>query len=400
MKHRHLISCLLTLVVLCLLAACGRGEAVVNEEAWSQYQVHGKLAMTDSVPMMVIIADHHGTVDCDTVSIEADGRFDYSGQALTIDELYLSLPSGEVVRMFAAEGRYEVTIDSLNQIFFYPEDSLNHWIQERDKLFASTVAEQMRRETMDSLCRTYSSDVRMGLLLRRQVQALDDSVFVRRCLGRLNPLAKPAWVVSDIDYLLSLKYRQPSSERVRLKPLPKLRCWQDSLLTYDFQASRTQNVLMYFWADYDSTSMDSLRMFAQLTKEYGLYNELAKFERKRGRLPRRIELMSICLHAADSAAWKEVIADIPGIHCLLEAGFSEENVAAWHVNRIPCTMVLDRFSTLLATDVWGKELRQQLDKASVNTDKPEEKTQEPATTTTSTTPQVRKPKGARMESRH
>lgn len=372
----------------------------MNEEAWSQYQVHGTLQMVDSVPTMVIIADHHGAVDCDTVSLGADGSFDYSGQALTIDELYLSLPSGEVARMFAAEGQYEIAIDSLDQISFAADDSLNLWIQERDTLFAGSVTAKVRRETMDSLCRTYSSDVRMGLLLRRQVQAVDDSVFVRRCLGRLNPSAKPGWVVSDIDYLLSLKYRLPSSSRERLKPLPKLRCWQDSLVSYDFQASRSQTVLMYFWADYDSTSIDSLRMFAQLTKEYGLYDQLAKFERKKGRQPRRIELMSICLHAADSAAWKEVIADIPGVHCLLEAGFSEENVAAWHINSVPCTMVLDRFSTLLATDVWGKDLRQHLDRATINTDKPEEKTQEPTTTSTPTTPQVRKPKGARIESRH
>lgn len=396
-----LISTIFSFTLIFLFAACGKGSGDVSAEIKGQYQVRGLLSVADSVDHIIVIADHHSCADCDTVAVAADGSFTYLGETSSIDELLLCLPNGETGRLYAvADGEYEVSVDTLSQLAFAAGDTLNGWLQERNPLFADSIAMDIRRAAMDSLCRTCASDVRAALLLREHLLSLQDSIFVRRCLGRLKPEAKPGWLVSSIDYLLTLKGRQPSTLRERLKPLPSWWCWQDSAVYYSLEQSRSESVVLYFWADYDSVSIDSLKMFRQLADQYGLYDRLGHFDRKKGHLPRRIELVSVCLHAADSAAWKEVIASVPGKHCLRQAGFSDVSVSAWRVGKVPCTLVLDRFSTQLGHDIWGKELRQQLDRAAVNTDKPKEKTETPSEPVVSSKPASRVPKGARTESSH
>lgn len=318
--------------------------------------------------------DGHGSIDFADLPVAwnsapegrfRQGSFFYEGRTERgVDQLYLYDAQGRVHRFFATAGsRITMQIDSLGQMSF-PNDSLNGWLHSAAALLADSVGVEQRRTSMDSLCRAEREDVRVTLLLREHLEAFEDSVFVRRCLGRLSDAAKPTWLMNSIERMLDSRAVVLKSGS-RLRSLPQWRAVGDST-DYDLSATRQQMLLIYFWADFDRPSVDSLKMFNRLARQYGLYDYYAKFDRK-ARQPRHIELFSVCLHAADSASWLRQIEGLEGRHFLLPGGFSHPDIARWRIDRVPAIMVLDRFGTLTGLDLWGDDLRKILNRATVNT---------------------------------
>lgn len=315
----------------------------------NEYAVHASFDVDSTVVLdhLMLYTDSHVALSEDSLFLSTEGTFDIEHRTPGLDELYLCSDYGELCRFYATGGMsVSVAVsgraDSLVATFApAATDSINPWLQGQVKEFdASDV--RLRRTMMDSLCHSMSGDVRCALLLREEVESLADSVFVRQCLGALKAEAKPEWLVKSIDDLLI----STSTLASRNRRLPGNKFVINDTLTYNMAVSRSDYLLVYVWADYDQTSVDSLTMLMELLDdEYYM---------------KRLQIFTCCVGAADSAAWQAVVNDFDGLHVWLPAGLADRRIRNWQVQRVPMLMLLDMYNNQQRRDVWGKELRDAL----------------------------------------
>jgi hypothetical protein len=82
---------------------------------------------------------------------------------------------------------------------------------------------------------------------------------------------------------------------------------------FNFSSLNRGNLLVYFWADYDAPSVAAMR-------------------RLKSKDP-KIQVLTFCLHAADSAAWRKAIASVEGRHVWLSDGMNHPMMRAWGITR-------------------------------------------------------------------
>lgn len=336
------------MLVLCCLAACHDNPQTDDEG--NTYAITASFAVDSTVVLdhMVLYTDTHVALHEDSLFLTPDHNFSLEQKALAINEHYLCTDGGELCRFYATEGmEVNVTIsgkaDSLTYTFAAEHDSINPWLQDQQRLLQQCNA-ATRNTMVDSLCHLMPSDVRCGLLLRDALETLNDSVFVRRCLGALNQEAKPDWLIKSIDDLLLYN----ADYKTRSRRLTAGKFVVNDTTTFDMSQSRSEYLLIYCWADYDTTSIDSLKALDKmLDDDYYM---------------KRLTLLTCCLHAADSASWQKELKDIEGTHVWLPAGLADPRVSNWNAERVPLLILCDMYNNQQQRDVWGKELRNALDR--------------------------------------
>lgn len=225
-----------------------------------------------------------------------------------------------------------------------PTDSVNPWLQAMDKRL-DVKNEHLRHVVMDSVVALPDSSLRTTLLLRDHLMQLQDSVYVRRLLGGLASSAKPEWLMQSIEQLFNEKSREKTYIR-RLTPAV-LEMLNDSV-PFKLADSRSDYLLFYFWADYSEASVDSLKALSKLLKkDYG---------------EKRLQLATCCLHASDSAWWRQQLADVDGLHTWMPGGFSDPRIVSWGVRGVPSLILVDMYNNLNQRNVWGTSLRKALDR--------------------------------------
>lgn len=340
----------------------GCGEKTITLNNSKPYTVVGKLSSAKGTDHIIMLADNHESLSCDTVLLTSDGSFSYTNRTEDVAELYMHLGKDTVYRFYAQAGAAcEIQTDSVGNISFEGKDSINNWLQMTHQKLLLLSKSQVE-EYVDSLSRADSLHVRSIILLREEIELLSDSVHVRRCMGNISQQAKPEWVVDDIEAYWSKKYRSlRKNKRMAVGVFQPL----DEENTYNLRDSRQNSLLMYFWAEEDAASVDSLSVMDELAKEYGLYDYQTDFVKK-NKKPKRLEIISFCLGAKDSTSWKTHIRQVPGKHVLLQTGYADRRIQAWNVQKTPFTIVLDRFSNIQEFDVWGDALTKVLDKTPYN----------------------------------
>ena len=331
-------------LVLCLLGLSSCSDSNLRVANGAPYTLTGMVADTLADSTLTLIIDRHEmyrSVQGDTVPAYeeiilpvADGHFSYQGSApLDADELYLYNSRGRVTRLYGLPGA-----------------SLNVQI-----MADGTISQ----DAVDT------TDVLRALLLRDSIPAIHDSLRVRRTLGRLPDEAKPAWLMQSINLMLD----QMSRGLTKSIRLPRVDVPVADTV-YHILGSRPEALLMLFWSMEDSASMDSLRVFRNIARDYGLYDHAETFAREKSptRRPKahRIELLSICIYAPDSAAWTLATKEIPGRHAILPGGLANPLAVTCQVEHLPWLLMVDRFSNYQTHDVWGDELYKWLDKAPLN----------------------------------
>lgn len=329
------------------LAACHDGNNEAGEGR--SYTVEARFEVDSTVILdhMVLYADSHVSLSEDSLFLSPEGAFSIERRTPGLDELYLCSDGGELCRFYAVGG-IEVRIalsgrsDSLVVEFdSAANDSVNPWLLSQVELLADAAADE-RRAVVDSLCHLMPSDVRCALLLREEIAALSDSLFVRRCLGALDQQAKPEWLLKSIDDLLT----ETSAFLTRSRRQASSKFQVNDTTVFDMGATRSDYLLVYCWADYDQASVDSLKVLAELVgDEYDM---------------KRLTLFSVCLHASDSTAWRQQVKDLDGTHVWLPAGLADSRVRAWGTERVPFLMLCDMYNNQQRRNAWGKELRDAL----------------------------------------
>lgn len=349
-KMKKLIFNILVIFALALLGACGRkGD---SQDQGRTYRVTGRfeadsLTVSDS---LMLYADNHRSLRVDTIVLDAAHSFVSEFRTVGFDELYLCGNEGELCRFYATEGM-EVAFsvsrsdDGLEARFEpTPTDSINAWMQVMDSLF-SDQKESRRHEIMDSLVAARDTSLRPALLLRDHLMEFEDSVYVRRLLGGLVASAKPEWLMKSIEHLLDEK--SALKDRSRRYKAVSFDMKNDSVL-FNFGDSRTDYLLVCFWADFSPESADSLKMLSKLLKEN--YAE------------KRLQLVTCCLHASDSAWWTGQLADMPGRHTWVKGGFSDPRISDWNIQQVPSVLLLDMYNNQQQRNAWGEKLRKSLDR--------------------------------------
>ena len=296
---------------------------------------------------LVLLNDNHLSLLCDTLQLDRENKAEFEGRASTINELFLCSDGGELCRMYAMKGmNISVNItsvgDSLEATFSETEtDSINPWLQSK---LGQLSRKQPRacREVIDVICHEQSDDVRSTLLLREAIDLVQDSIFVRRCLGALTQEAKPSWLVKSIEQILSAK----STPVWRNRRLTASTFNTSDTILFEMTNQRSDYLLVYLWADYSQASIDTLKVLDELVNE--------EYDMK------RLFLASFCLNAPDSAWWLEKIEDIDGRHVWLPSGLSDVRIRDWRVRELPCLILCDMYNNIQQYNVWGKSLRDAL----------------------------------------
>jgi len=335
----------------CCFVACS------DKEESQTYHLSGTFgydstSVNDTV--CVFVDDHFG-VECHMVP-SVKGAFSFQGETSSLDELTLSY-NHQTVHAYATPGsNISFQIDSLGTISWQTNDSINAWLQHHDGQLTQKSAEA-RRLYVDSICRLGKDQLRSALLLREQMQELNDSLFVRRCLGSLSEQAKPDWLVRILDD----QFDRLSLQTVRARRLPRevLKMANDS--SYALLDSRQESLLIFFWADYDSASIDSLHLLSDIARDYGLYDFEENFANEksetRSKNVHRIELMTVCIHHTDSGSWKKTIEGLPGKHAWIKGGFAHPLLANFNITSLPANLEADRFSNIQGQNRWTVKLR-------------------------------------------
>ena len=301
------------------------------------------------------------------------GAFSYQGKVpYDVDELTLIDQHEHVARFYAASGsRIDIRIVEGGGVEYSASDTLNHWLSVMNSMLGAIDADA-RKQEVDSVCRLFPADVRSTLMLREAMPMIGDSVFVRRALGRLQEAAKPEWLMEDVNY----RFDYLSHSKDKNFRLPKYEV-QLPDTTYSLQATRAESLVLLFWAECDSASVDSLRVFRQIARDYGLYDNADTFANEksptRSKHARRIELMSVCLGASDSASWLAAVDGIPGKHVWAKDGFANLIAVTCMVGRLPAIYCFDRYSNYQCDDKWGTSMYDYLNRANINSqvkDKP------------------------------
>lgn len=348
--NRSILWLSLSLVALCCLLSCGKG--VDTEDSGHAYTVKGTI-MLDSIwqtnGKLTLFADNHRVLRRDTIALSPDGTFEYIGHSIGLDELYLCGEQGEICRFYASgdmEVNLSVTYSAEMGISVKymetPLDSINPWLQEKAQ-FEDKSASAIK-EKVESLVAANPNDVRVTLFLRDQLSALNDSLYVRQTLGGLKDEAKPDWLKKSLDATLSV---MGSGKKVFNRRL--LNAAFEALDTIvDLSATRSDYMLVCFWADYSKPSIDTLRALANLISE--------EFDHK------RVTFMSCCLHAEDSTMWRYRVHFLDGQHTWVKGGFSDMRIRAWNIQQVPSVLLMDMYCNQMQKDVWGDELRKALER--------------------------------------
>lgn len=345
---RHLSFYLFSAFLL-LTAACHRGDD--GADAGRSYLVNGTIESDSTLELanLVLYADNHASLRFDTLLLSAQHTFSHEGRTAGFDEIYLCFDGGEIGRFFASGGmEVDLTIDweeGIPAITFSATlgDTINPWMSETLKtLHSKASAEQ--HTLLDSLCHQYPADIRNTLLLREVTGTLNDSVFIRRCLGALTEEAKPDWLVKDIEQIL---YETAPSFKANRR-LASYNWQTNDSVSFDMGSSRSEYLIIYCWADYNQASIDSLKSLSDLiADEYDM---------------KRLKLFSCCLHAPDSIWWNDKIASIEGIHTFVPAGLSDQRIRSWRIEQMPALILCDMYGNVQQRDVWGEKLRESLNR--------------------------------------
>lgn len=358
------LSCFAVSAFYMMVVCCGCADKAASPvvPALGSYCVTGLYVRGGEIPAdsvsVYVMADRHDTLTDAHLLLDASGRFSFASEAVDVSELYIETSDGHVARMYAVPGgRYEMAVDSAGRVSFAPADTLNGWLQTQAGALAVRPISR-RRAMVDSLCGRHPASVRTALLLRDQMQALGDTLFVRRCLGRLSPAAKPAWLMADIDRFMDTNF-----EILRRNHVPKNFSFTDMEgKNFTLTSLNRDAQLLVFWADYDSLSLKALEKLAAWGREYGVGDEnLARLRKRRDGKPRQLGMVTFCLHAADSAVWRAAVRELPGRHVWLKEGFNHPAVKAWAVRRLPATLLLGTASTVKYKGRVDNELRIRLD---------------------------------------
>lgn len=342
-------------VSLCCLIACS------NKETSRAYRLsgtfwHDSASANDS--MLMFVDNHLGVKSCLVPTVK--GAFSYQGETSSVDELTLSF-NRQTIHVYASPGsNISFQVDSLGTISWQTNDSINAWLQFHDRQLQSRDVEA-RRQYVDSVCRQGKDLIRSALLLREQMNGLNDSLFVRRCLGSLSDEAKPEWLVRVLDS--QFDRLSMSANKARRLPRETLSLANDS--TYALLDSRQEALLIFYWADFDSASIDSLYLLKDIARDYGLYDFENGFEKEksetRSKNVHRIELLTVCIHHTDSAAWLKVVDDLPGKHVWLNSGFAHPLLVNFNITSLPANLMADRFSNVQGQNRWTGKLRSWLE---------------------------------------
>lgn len=349
--NRSIFWLLLSFSALCGLWSCGKGGDAENQG--QAYKVKGTV-MLDSTWLthgkLVLFTDNHRTLREDTIELTPEGTFEYEGHTLGLDELYLCGEQGEVCRFYAS-GNMEVNLSVTSseeqgvsvKFVETPLDSVNAWLQEHGN-FESTSPRAIK-ERVESLISANPNDIRVSLLLRNQLPALNDSLYVRQTLGSLKEEAKPDWLKKSFDATLSA---MGSGKNITYNRRLLNAAFEAKDTLIDLAASRSDYMLVCFWSDYSKPSIDTLRTLANLiSKEYE---------------GKRLSFLSCCLHAEDSAMWRVRTNFLDGQHTWVKGGFSDMRMRAWNIQQVPSVILMDMYCNQMQKDVWGGELRRALDR--------------------------------------
>lgn len=335
---------------MCLITlwSCSDSQRRVSQGA--SYTLTGTLwqdsTMVDSV--VTLIVDRHEvsyTKQGDTLPASeiillpvVEGCFSYQGaEPYDVDELCLYDQHNHVVRLYGTSGA-----------------RLNVSILQNDDV----VVQASQQDTTDML---------RLVLLRDSIPYITDSLYIRRAMGGLPQSAKPEWLMRSINLMLDQQYllKVPSSR------LPRVDIQTPDTL-YPLLGNRSESLMMLLWSMEDSASVDSLQLLNYIAKNFGLYQYGKDFKQDksptRRRLAYRITLMSLCLYAPDSTAWKSKVKNLPGYHAILPGGYSHPLLTAYRIKNCPAVIVADRFGNYQTSNVWGEELYKYLEKSPQNSE--------------------------------
>jgi len=359
---KSLRSIFFIIIPLLLVAGCSGKFGSDNKSG--EYNISGTISqdsafMDDDIRLFI---DKHDGLVCEVLPV-LHGKFAYKGSTSDLDELFIVSGHGQSANFFASAGsQINIDIDKEGQITFGEDDILNNNIQSACNKF-DTVTSISKIQYLDSICKEYSNSVVASIIIRDKMYLVEDSVHLRQCLGKLTEEAKPSWLLKAIEQ----QFNAPSirlKKNKRLSPLTKFHTSVDTI-NYDMSESRQNACYIYCWADYSQTSVDSLQMLTPLAKHFGLHEYFDTFDAK-DRRAKRIDIITICLHAADSASWLTTIEGLPGSHILLQDGFSNETMLGWKINKVPYNVIVDRFSNVQDSYRWGDELREALERMPSN----------------------------------
>lgn len=359
-----IISVIITLQIVASCSSNSESESSRGEE----YTIFG-MVWQDSLSKgsdMKVLVDKHGSFYEEDLPV-LSGRFIFKNATYDADEVYLVDNLGRSVKVYAIGGaQIEVNIDSLYHASFIGPDSLNIQLRQAASVLDSLrnlpyVKEDSIKAFVNRVGEKYAGTLVPSLLVQERMRVINDSIFVRQFMGSLSDKSKPNWLVDNIELQFDNKGMR-TKKNVRLSPLPKFATNVDTVI-FDMKESRMNSNFLYFWAEYDSTSVDSLKMLEQIAKQFGMHQYADTYKSKGPNdRPKRIDINTICMYAKDSASWHKLIDKLPGTHILLQDGFANPVLKSWNVNRLPYNIIIDRFSNLQECYLWGKELREVLEK--------------------------------------
>jgi hypothetical protein len=310
-----------------LVTACGKSEPqlTVQPESAPTYPFSIELspaADADSTlrkaKLCVAVNDHYNPASdtlagdlqrccrIDSLQPDAAGNYRLTGSTRDVAELYIATPQGTMQSLFAAaDGDYRWTYGRQG---ITATDSLNGWLQETASALRAMSPDSCLR-AIDSICRRDVRQVRSALLVRELLPSVADTLSLRRSLGHLASEAKPVWVMYDIDHRMDERYRQQYSGLLNRS----FKFADAKGATLDLAKQNRGDMLFYFWADYDAASVSALR----------------RLESKGG----KATVVTFCLHAADSGAWRKAVASLPGQNVWIKAGLNHPMLRAWGVER-------------------------------------------------------------------
>ena len=337
---------------LAFLCSCGLGGE--SKDDGRAYLVKGTVSLDSAWVAnnkLVLFSDNHRSLQQDTIELSKDGMFEFEGHTNGIDELYLCGEKGELCRFYVS-GDMEVNLSVIAteaegvKVKFLGEqrDSINNWLAEKASLFEGQSA-NICRLLMDSLIKEAPSDIRVTLLLRDKMPLIEDSLYIRQCLGSLKDEAKPDWMKMSIDQKLNV---MGSGKKINLSRRLLAPVFEMKDTTIDLSATRSDYMLVVLWADYSKPSIDTLRAYANLIA--------SEYDHK------RVSFLSCCLHAEDSAMFRIRTNFLDGNHTWVKGGFSDMRMRAWNIQEVPSVILMDMYCNQMQKNVWGADLRKALDR--------------------------------------
>ncbi len=350
--NRFILWFYLSASMLGLFCACGSGGK--DGDDGRAYWIKGTVSLDSAWvnnDKLVLFSDNHRALQQDTIYLAKDGTFEFEGHTNGLDELYLCGEKGELCRFYAS-GDMEVNLSVIAtetegvkvQYLGQQGDTINGWLESKKALFDGKTGNKCR-ELMDSLIQENPNDLRMTILLRDKIGQIKDSLYIRQSLGSIKDEAKPDWMKKSIDLTLSAMGSGKNNNISRRLLAPSFEL-SDTII--DLNSSRSDYLLVYFWADYSRPSIDSLRSIAHMmAKDYD---------------HKRVTFLSCCLHAEDSAMWRIRTNFIDGKHTWVKGGFSDMRMRAWDIQEVPTIILMDMYCNQTQRNIWGGELRRALDR--------------------------------------